>query len=86
MLEDFVDDLKRTIQQRLDNAVQTLKGNVDPSRPRGVIEAYETALIDIDELLTHYATPESVPEQLDLEPRRTPPSQQGGRRLYGRAA
>ena len=85
MLDDFVDDLKRTLNQRLDSAISTLKGNVDPARPRGLIEAYEQALGDIDELRVQYTHPESVPEQLRLEGESLTPAG-ATRRLYGRAA
>lgn len=85
MLDDYVDDLKKTVQQRLDNAFQTLKGNVDPNRPRGLIEAYETTLADIDELCTRYTHPESVPEQLRMEGESLTPAG-SARRLYGRTA
>lgn len=85
MLDDFVEDLKRATQQRLDNAVQTLKGNVDPAKPRGLIEAYEATLGDIDDLRARYTHPESVPEQLQMEGESLTPAG-SARRLYGRAA
>lgn len=87
MLDDFVDDLKGTLQQRLDNAFQVLKGNVDPAKPRGLIEAYETVLVDIDELRTRYTLPESAPDQLRMGAEGESLTPAGSaRRLYGRAA
>ncbi len=82
MLEDFAEDLRQTLHQRLDNAFATLKGNGDPARPRGMIEAFESAIADLDDILIRYRAPESVPEQLamDDEPVERP------RRSYGRAA
>lgn len=82
MLEDFVDDLKKTLNQRLDNARDILEGSGEPAKPRGMIEALKTALSDIDDLAERYRAPEEVPEQLELadEPAERP------RRSYGRAA
>lgn len=85
MLDDFVDDLKKTLQQRLDNARQTLEGDVAPEHPRGMIEAYKTALNEIDDLKVQYTHPESVPEQLQMVGESLTPAG-SARRLYGRAA
>ena len=85
MLDDYIDDLKKTLNQRLDGAFVALKGNGDPAKPRGLIEAYEIALSDIDELRAQYTHPESVPEQLRMEGESLTPAG-SARRLYGRAA
>lgn len=67
---DFADDLKRKIEARLESARCQLEGSGDPDKPRGKVEAFRECLVDIDDLVTQYAKPESVPESLQDRPRR----------------
>jgi hypothetical protein len=68
---DFAEDLRDKINARLESARAQLEGSGDPAKPRGKVEALREVLIDLDDLITQYAKPESVPEHLqDRKPRR----------------
>jgi hypothetical protein len=70
MLVDFADELRKRIEQRLEASRLTLEGSGAVDKPRGRIEAFREVLIDLDEIVTLFLQPESVPEALQDKGRR----------------
>lgn len=71
MLDEFVNDVKKTLQARLDSERSRLEGTPENGdKTRGAIGAYRLAIADLEEQFIRYQAPESVPAHLQEQPQR----------------